>query len=121
MISVNYMKKIVSKIFSLSLLVAPVIGMAQTTPITPSTVDTSGVPTTAVGVLAVLYNILGWMRTIFFIVAVGFILYAAFIYLQAGGDPEKLKEAKNMTIYAVVAIVVALLAAAMPAIVSSVL
>jgi len=39
-----------------------------------------------------------------------FILYAAFIYLTAGGDPEKVKTASNQLIYAAVAIAVALVA-----------
>lgn len=108
------MKKIASKIFSLSLLAAPMISMAQAVTVTPPVVTP---PTTITGVYTILYNVLGVIRTVFFIVAVGFILYGAFIYLQAGGDPEKLKEAKNMTIYAIVAIVVALLATAVPAIV----
>lgn len=44
-------------------------------------------------------------------IAVVFLLYAAFLYLTAGGNDEKVKQAKNIIIYVVVAIIVALVAA----------
>ena len=51
-----------------------------------------------------------WVYTIFFIVAVIFILFAAFNYLSGGENTEKLKTAHNQIIYAAIAIAVALLA-----------
>jgi hypothetical protein len=39
-----------------------------------------------------------------------FIIFAAFSYLTAGGDPEQVSKAKSRIIYAAVAIAVALLA-----------
>lgn len=50
------------------------------------------------------------LRTIFFIIAAIFIVIAAFKYLTAQGDPEKVGTARQMIIYAVIAIAVALLA-----------
>lgn len=61
-------------------------------------------------IIDILERLLNWMFTLLMIVAVMFILYAAFIYLTAGGDPEKVKTASNQLIYAAVAIAVALVA-----------
>ncbi len=61
-------------------------------------------------IINILERLLNWMFTLLMIVAVMFILYAAFIYLTAGGDPEKVKTASNQLIYAAVAIAVALVA-----------
>ena len=51
----------------------------------------------------------GWY-TSFFIFAVIFILVAAFHYLTAAGEPEKIKTAHKMLIWAAVAIAIALIA-----------
>jgi hypothetical protein len=47
---------------------------------------------------------------LFFLIAVLFVIFAAFTYLTAGGAEVKVKKATNMLIYAVVAVVVALIA-----------
>jgi len=60
--------------------------------------------------LAVVLIITKWIYTVLLIVAVVFVLLAAFTYLTASGDPAKVKKATNMLIYAVVAVVVALIA-----------
>src|SRR3989338_2166418 len=49
--------------------------------------------------------------TVFLVLAVIMFIWAAFVYITAGGDEEKLKEARQRIIYGVVAIIVALLAA----------
>ena len=67
-------------------------------------------PTTVGGLIDVLRGVVRWIYIIFFVVAVMFILFAAFNYLTAGGDAEKVTTAKNQLIYAAIAIVVALLA-----------
>ncbi len=67
-------------------------------------------PTTVSGIVDILRNIVKWIYIIFFIIAVMFILFAAYTYLMAQGDPEKVNTARNEIIYAVVAIIVALLA-----------
>ena len=67
----------------------------------------------------VLNNIVRWAQVIFFILAALFIIFAAFEYLTAGGDDEKVKKAKNMLIYAIVAIAVALVAGGMKALVGT--
>lgn len=54
--------------------------------------------------------IVNWVQYIFFTVAALYIILAAFAYLTSGGDQEKVTTAKNRLMYAVIAIVVALLA-----------
>lgn len=71
-------------------------------------------PITSISRVSDIYNIatnvLGWFYAFFFVIAAIFIIIAAFNYLTAQGDPEKVGKAKSMIIYAVIAIVVALLA-----------
>ncbi|MEX2411285.1 MAG: hypothetical protein WD607_07905 [Candidatus Paceibacterota bacterium] len=69
----------------------------------------------------ILTNILGWLYTIFFIAAAGFILLGAFVYLTAGGNEDNIKKAKNYFLYSIIAIVVALVAFGIDNLVESVL
>jgi len=74
-------------------------------------------PGTVGGLVDVLKNVVRWIYVIFFIFAVMFIIFAAFSYLTAGGDAEKVDKAKNRIVYAAVAIAVALLAVGFEAII----
>src|SRR4051812_46983521 len=69
-----------------------------------------------------IYNILANVMNIAFIVlmllAVLFIIIAGFNYLAAGGDEEKVEKAQRQLLYAVIAIVIGLLAKAVPLIVA---
>ncbi len=67
-------------------------------------------PSTVGGLIDVIRAVVRWVYIIFFVLAVLFILFAAFSYLTAGGDAEKVDKAKSQIIYAAVAIAVALLA-----------
>jgi heme/copper-type cytochrome/quinol oxidase subunit 2 len=67
-------------------------------------------PETVGGLVDILRAIVRWVYIIFFVIAVLLIIFAAFTYLTAAGNEEKVKKAKDMIIYAAVAIVVALLA-----------
>ena len=67
-------------------------------------------PSTVGGIVDIIRQVVRWVYIIFFIIAVLLIIFAAFTYLNAGGDPEKVGEAKNRLIYATVAIAVAFLA-----------
>ncbi len=81
-------------------------------PITPPTTA----PNTAGGIFDVLCTVMRWFFAIFIVVAVIFVILAAFKYLTAGGDPEKVKAANHALIYAFIAVVVALIARFVPAI-----
>ncbi len=65
-------------------------------------------------VLQLLVNLLGYVQALFWIAAVFFGLYAAFLYLTAQGDGEKVSKANHMLIYVVVAVVVAVIAYSIP-------
>lgn len=72
-------------------------------------------------VVAILDNIAGWLFTIFFVLAVVFFIYAAFLYLTAAGNEDRVGKARNTLIYGIIAIVVALLAGGIAFFVSGVL
>lgn len=79
------------------------IGTGNIQPI-PDTISTPGA-------LVLLVNKIGsWIFTVFLVVAVIFILLAAFEYLTAKGEAEDIKKAHKMLIYSAVAVAVALLA-----------
>jgi hypothetical protein len=64
-------------------------------------------------------TILNYVFTGLIILAILFVLIAAFRYLTAGGDPEKVKSASKTLIYAAVAVAVGILAQAIPIIVGN--
>lgn len=63
-------------------------------------------------IFKILAKIVQYTYTIFFIVAVIFIIVAAFNFLTAGGDPEKIKSARSQITWACVAIAIALISVA---------
>lgn len=66
-------------------------------------------------------NIVVWIYTIFWILAVGFVIWAAFTFMTASGDETKIGEAKTRLTYAVIASAVALLSMGIDLIVKSLL
>lgn len=70
-------------------------------------VDTTGSPTNATGVLTAVDTIANWMFNGFLIIAVIFILVAAFHFLTSSGNTEKTSAAKKMLLYAIIAVVIA--------------
>jgi uncharacterized membrane protein len=64
-------------------------------------------------------GIFDWMFYFLVALAVIFIVIAAYRYLTASGDSEKVKSATNTIIYAAIAVAVALLALAIPSIVAT--
>ena len=97
--------KFVSAVAVLTMLAAPVLSLAQ-----PYDPNIPGVPTSVGGVYLIVVKIMQWIFTFLLIIAVIFLFFAAFSYLTAGGDPEKLGKAKSQLIYAIVAIAIALVA-----------
>ena len=85
--------------------VLPLLAAAQVPIVQPSPVG--GDPLQRIfGILNVLTN---WLLTALIVLAGIFVVIAAYSYLTAAGDEEKVKGAKNKIIYAAVAIVVGLL------------
>ena len=97
------MKKLVK--FGLTAgLFTPMMALAQggITPVSP-------VAGRQVDVFDIITRIIGWLTGLLIVLAVVFIIWAAFIYLLSGGDTEKTGKANKMLIYAAVAIAIALL------------
>ncbi len=82
---------------------------------------TKDIPQGASGITGLLSKIAGWFGLIVLGVSVIMILYAAFQFLTAGGDAEKVTSARNTLIYALVGIAVALLAYGAPNFISGLL
>ena len=99
------------------LLISPVLanGPASVAQKSPPPVKDIG------GWLGIVSIVARWLYTILLVVAVIFGLLAAFTYLTAAGDPAKVKKASSQLIYAVVAIVVAILAFSISKIVTSIM
>lgn len=121
------MKKVINfaKEFSPSIiaLVLPALAFAQSIPPAQSPAGTSNVPqgniTSVNQVLVTLCQVFSYAFYFLIVLAVIFVIVAAFKYLTAAGDPEKVKAAGTMLLYTAVAIGVALLAKAVPLIVGS--
>jgi len=96
-------------LFSSGLLTLPMFAMAQA--FDPNQIISPTVKVTRFEDFIAIFNtLISWMFTILLILSVIFIILAAFKYLTAGGDDEKIKSAHSMIIYAVVGLVVAFLA-----------
>ena len=65
--------------------------------------------------------VISWIFSILILIAVIFVFVAAFRYLTAQGDPEKVKKANHTLLYAAIAIAVALLAWSVPYLVAAIL
>lgn len=88
----------------------------------PKTIGIQGVNVEEVGdIVKILIKILRWTYTVFFIIAVLYIIFAAYTYLTANEQPEKIKSAHNQLIYAAIAIAIALLAVSATMIVKSII
>ena len=108
----KHIKKLGAVLSGLSASALPLLVSAQVLPNSPAT-DVTGIKTLLCGVVA------GWMFTFLVVLTVIFVLIAAFKYLTAAGDPEKVKSAGNTLVYAAVAIVIALFAKGLPLIIGT--
>ncbi|MEY4731573.1 MAG: hypothetical protein RL681_519 [Candidatus Parcubacteria bacterium] len=108
-------KKLIQYGVGLAAAVAPLAAFAQFTGQTlPST------PATDLNFfINVVCGVAGWLFIFLVVLAIIFVVLAAFNYLTSGGDPEKVKTASNQLIYAAVAIAVGLFAKALPLLVGS--
>ena len=111
------MKKIFISLSLLSIIVCPMVAFgAQTSPIGcfSGTCAEGGT-----SIVDLLIKAVKWMYTLFFIAAVAYILWAAYIFLTSKGDKAKVEEGKKRLTYAVIAIVIALVASSVVSIVQS--
>lgn len=72
-----------------------------------------------VGQGGLLCRVAGLIFLVLMVLTVIFIILAAFKYLTAGGDPEKVKTANYQLVYAAIALVIALVARGLPNIIAT--
>ena len=104
------MKKIVPVALVVSEVAFPLIGFAQSFPRFSSVTEI---------VDRVICPIALWMFNILLVLAVIFVVWAAYLYLTSGGDSEKVTKATKTLTYTAVAVIVALVARAFPFVVAS--
>lgn len=127
------MKKIFISLFLVSLLAVPVLGYAQdyTEPAdlpceithdlsTYKGCDVDPENNAACCLVDKILTIGDWIFVGLLVIAVIIILIAAFTFLTAGGNPDKVKSARNNLIFAVVGIAVGFLAKVIVRVVASI-
>ena len=77
--------------------------------------------TDASQITTVINNVVNWFFLIVMTVAAIFILVSAWTFLTAGGNPDSITKARQMLIYALVGVVVAVLAKGLPILIQSIL
>jgi len=118
------MKKVILTTLIGSFIVLPVLTMAITAGTIPKPADYSVETTAAItpqGVLDIIISVVKWVYTAFFVIAVLVLLFAAYTYLTASGDPTKIAGVHKQLIYAAIAIAIALIAVGFVQIVKSVI
>ncbi len=106
---------ILAAIYSL----APMFAYGASVNIAPfNTGDTASPVNSADDIFTIVKSIVIWIYRAFFVVAVIFILMAAYNFIQGGTNEKKIEVAKNQLKYAGISIVVALIATGLSAIIS---
>mgnify|MGYP001584148999 CR=1 FL=1 len=112
------MKRTIIALAAIALVAAPLAAFAQPQLQAPPT----GTPPGFADIndfVNLLNTIIQWLFYLLLIVAVLMLIWAAFTYLTAGGDEEKIGKAKNMILGAVIALVIAFVASGIPTLVGS--
>ncbi|MEK7452697.1 MAG: hypothetical protein AAB614_00515 [Patescibacteria group bacterium] len=89
---------------------APTAGGIGTTPVGGTNIGQTGGISTAGDLVTLILGLVNWIAWLIALAAVVFGLYAGFLFITAGGDEGNIETAKNIMIYAVIGIVVAILA-----------
>ena len=97
------MKKIISKLGWLSLIFAQPVAAVIPSPTPPTGVPTSSLSTMITTISNTILAIVG-------VVAVLFLILGGFQYITSAGNPEQIGKAKNTVLYAIIGIIVAILA-----------
>jgi phosphoglycerol transferase MdoB-like AlkP superfamily enzyme len=102
------MKKVLTGITAVSLLALPVLALAQET-------------APEVDIFDALETLTNYLFTILLIVAVIFLIIAAFTFITASGDPDKVGKARNFVLYALIGVAVAVAARGLVALVQTIM
>lgn len=78
-------------------------------------------PSDAAGVSAIIDKIAGWLFTILISLAAVIFIYAAFLYMTAGGNAARVESAKKTLIWGIVGFILATLAWGIPEIIKDVI
>ena len=89
---------------------ATVPGVCLEGPRSSSTLSETASASTGAGLLILIDTITNWFFAIFTVLALIFVLLAAFQFVTGGGDEAKMSEARQKLIWAAVGIIIALLA-----------
>jgi phosphoglycerol transferase MdoB-like AlkP superfamily enzyme len=103
------MKKVLTGITAVSLLALPVLALAQE----------QAAP--EVDIFDALNTLTDYLFTLLLIVAVIFLIIAAFTFITASGDPEKVGKARNFVLYALIGVAVAVAAKGLVALVQTIM
>ena len=109
-------KKIFSGLFiaiTLSVVSSPFVLASNPDPTIPPLIDSKD------DITAIAESIATWVYRLFFIIAVLYILFAAFTYLTAKDDAAKVKKAQASLKNAVIAIIIALISTGVAALIKS--
>jgi hypothetical protein len=109
---------------ALMIVSAPALVLGQTSTGDEYTNPDQTVPqniTSLSGILDLIMKIANWIWIFLLILSFVFILIAAFSFLTSAGNPEKVASARQMIVYAVVAIAIGALAYGIPLIVKQLL
>lgn len=102
-------------------LALPLLAAAQVTPRIQPPPFTPGPIQSPSQIINLVNVILSWVATIFWIAAIIFIFYAAYLYLTAGGNDEQISKAHKQLIWSIVAIAVGLMAFGLPLLIENTL
>lgn len=97
-------------------------GGAGTNPTNNYSVNLSDIdPLKNVTLQGLIDRIVGWAIGLIIAISSLFVIYAAYLFMFAGGDPKNVGAAKNIITYSVIAIIIALMSQAMVKIVIALL
>ena len=113
------MKKLalILPVLLIAVLLSPMLALAQaptggigTAPTGGVNIGSTGTITGTTQLVGLILGLVNWFAWFVALVAVLFGLYSGVLFITAGGDDEKVTKAKNILLYAIVGIVVAILA-----------
>ena len=115
----NSIKIALSLLPIVSLVIMPMVAVAQ---VPHDPFAGSDAPIQEISdVNAVIETIYNWVVGVFWVVSAGFLIWAAMLYATARGGEEQVKKAKNVLIYALVGIAVAVAATGMRSFITNLL
>ncbi len=77
--------------------------------------------TTGGNLVTTIQALTNWFFVVFLLLAVIFVILAAFQFLSGGGDPQAVNQARQKLIWAAVAVIVATMARALPTVVNNII